>query len=120
MSDESESGVAAPEPRVPGWWSRVLPSWARRRPLVAGVTAGVLAAAVIAAAVAKYLPGAKGTPVSTSASSTVRTGICKWSNTANTDEVDAPVLSQAGRLAADIAMARDVLAGLRHTGPGPA
>ena len=31
------------------------------------------------------------------------------------DEVDAPVLSQAGKLAADIAMARNVLTGLRHS-----
>src|SRR5690348_10148635 len=98
----------APEPAPPGRLTRVLPHWARRRPLAAAVGAGVLAAAVIAgvvllvvrpsapqpryaslpgqscalvspADVAKYLPGAKGTPQSTGQSSTAKAGVCKWS-----------------------------------------
>ena len=109
---ETADPAAQAPPPPPGRWSRLLPAWARRRPLVTGVTAGVLAAAVIAAAVflivrptvpqarytslpgepcalisaadvAKYLPGAKGTPVSTSAGNTARAGVCKWSSTNN-------------------------------------
>jgi hypothetical protein len=96
-------------------WSRLLPGWVRRRPLAAGVGAGVLAAAVIAAVVllllrpsapqpqyaslpgqscalvspadvAKYLPGAKGTPQSSGSSSAVKISICKWSATTGVED----------------------------------
>ncbi len=43
-------------------------------------------ALVSAADVTRYLPGARGTPVSISAGSTVRTGICKWSSTADGED----------------------------------
>lgn len=104
--------AAKPEPQVTGRWSGRFPPWVSHRPLVAWAVAGVLAAAVIAgilfvivrpaspqpryaslpeqscalvsaADVAKYLPGAKGTAVSTSSDRTVRLGVCKWSSTAN-------------------------------------
>src|SRR5256885_2920214 len=43
----AETASAETETSPPGRWSRVLPSWARRRPLLTGLAAGILAAAVI-------------------------------------------------------------------------
>ena len=113
MSEEPDA--ATTETSAPGRWSRVLPSWARRRPLLTGLAAGILAAAVITgvvfviirlsapqpryaslprqscalvspADVARYLPGAKGTPYSTGQSSTVKVGVCKWSATSRGED----------------------------------
>jgi hypothetical protein len=108
----ADPGAAAPAPQETGRRSHRLPPWVSRRPRVAWAAAGVLAVAVIAgivlvivrpttpqaryaslpgqscalvnaADVAEYLPGAKGTAVSTSSDSTVRHARCKWSATAN-------------------------------------
>lgn len=89
---------------------RMMPSWARRRPLLAGFGAGIVAAALIAGGVyeaqlpsgpprgaytlppkqpcamisaaelATYLPGATGTPVTVAVSGPVKEGVCKWSS----------------------------------------
>jgi hypothetical protein len=89
----------------------MVPSWVRRRPLLAGFGAGILAAAVIAGVVyeaqlpsgpprgeyaslpkqpcamissaelAKYVPDATGTPETIGTSGPVRDGSCKWSST---------------------------------------
>jgi hypothetical protein len=47
-ADATAPDAPAPEPRPAGRLSRMVPSWARRRPLLAGFGAGILAAAVIA------------------------------------------------------------------------
>jgi hypothetical protein len=90
----------------------MVPSWARRRPLLAGFGAGILAAAIVsgvvyeaqlpsgpprgayaslpkqpcamvsAAELAKYLPEATGTPESIGSTGSVRQGLCKWSSAA--------------------------------------
>ncbi len=107
MSDEpdvTEPGPDAPPGRLAG----VLPPWVRRRPLISAITAGVLVAALIAgyilaaapfspagpryasvpgqpcalvgaADLAKYLPGATGSPASISAGNSVKVASCKWS-----------------------------------------
>jgi hypothetical protein len=108
---EHAPGASALESRLTGRLSRMMPSWTRRRPLLTGFGAGILAAAVMAGAVfvavqpsgpprgaytslpkqpctmisaaelGKYLPGATGIPVTIGTSGPVRAGTCKWSST---------------------------------------
>ncbi len=110
--DAAAPDTPAPESRPAGRLSRMVPSWARRRPLLAGFGAGILAAAVIsgvvyevqlpsgpprgayaslpkqpcaiisAAELAKDLPEATGTPESIGAIGSVRQSVCKWSSAA--------------------------------------
>src|SRR6266516_2540925 len=110
--DAAAPDTPAPESRRAGRLSRMVPSWARRRPLLAGFGAGILAAAVIsgvvyevqlpsgpprgayaslpkqpcaiisAAELAKDLPEATGTPESIGAIGSVRQSVCKWSSAA--------------------------------------
>jgi hypothetical protein len=106
----------AQEPPVPGRWSRRLPSWARRRPVITTTGAGVLVAVVIAlvvfattrppapqaeytslprqsctlvspAELARYLPGATGTPLSADSNvRTVKAGGCRWLSTSGGED----------------------------------
>jgi hypothetical protein len=59
--DATEPGLPGPEPAPPGWLTRVLPRWARRRPkvtaAVAVVLAGALAAGVIVVMTPPFPPG---------------------------------------------------------------
>lgn len=125
MSDDSH--VIAPEPGEPASTgpappgtgsrpgsplSRLVPRWARRRPLLTGFAAGIAAAAVVAGGVyevqlpsgpprgayttaprqpcamisaaelAKVLPGAAGTPETVAQASQTSQVQCKWSSTA--------------------------------------
>lgn len=123
MPEESkagESGAARP--------------WVRR-PRIAGAAAGVLAAAVIAAAVflivrptvpqsrygslpgqscalvnaahvAKYLPGAKGTPVSAGSYPKAGVGICKWSITTDGENRSLVAEAEIFRSAAAVSQAQ--------------
>ena len=109
-TDAPTPDATVPEPRPAGRLSRIVPSWARRRPLLAGFGAGILTAAVIAgvsfeavqpsgpprgqyaslpkqpcamissAELAKYLPEATGTPEHIPTGGSVRVGSCKWSS----------------------------------------
>ena len=119
----TQAAGEAEEPIPPSRWSRVLPRWVRRRPRIAAVTAGVLAAAVIAAIVyavtqpsaprpayaslpkqscalvssaelAKYLPGATGMPLSVdTGNNTTKNDVCKWFST--TGGEDRTLVAQA-------------------------
>ena len=110
-----EPGTGEESP-APGRWSRWLPPWARRRPAIAATSAGILAAAAVAlvvfavtrpsaprleyaslpgqpcalvssAELARYMPGATGTPVNANTSfPTVKIGGCKWSSTSGGED----------------------------------
>ena len=114
----SESTDPAPpeaESRPGGRLSRLVPSWARRRPWLTGFGAGIVVAALIAGGVyeaqlpsgpprgaytslpkqpcamigaaelAKVLPGATGTPETVAATSPAREDQCKWSSTTGSE-----------------------------------
>lgn len=122
---------------LPDRLTRMLPGWARRRPLATAAGAGVVAAAVIAgvvllvvrpsapqpryaslprqscalvspADVAKYLPGAKGTPQSAGQSSAAKAGVCKWSAPAGGEDRTLVVQAIVFRSASSISQARQL------------
>ena len=115
--ESARADLAPPgaESRPVGRLSRMVPSWTRRRPALAGFGAGIVAAALLAGGVyevqlpsgpprgaypgppeqpcamissaelATFLPEATGTPESVAASGPVREGMCKWSSVSGTE-----------------------------------
>jgi hypothetical protein len=134
-----------PGPWASGRRGRWLPPWARRRPAIAAVAAAVLLAVVVPIAVlglprssappaytslpgqpcalvssaelARYLPGATGTPQNLGPSTrTVKIGGCKWVNTSGGEDrtlvAEAIIFGSADAIGAARQSYRDTLARL--------
>jgi hypothetical protein len=135
--DDTESeGAGAPSPAT-GLLAGVLPSWVRRRPVISAITAGVLVAALIAgyvlaaaplsppgpryasvpgqpsaligaAELAKYMPGATGSPQSIGAGNSVKTATCKWSARSGGEDRTLRAQAYVYRTPSPVGVARQV------------